>query len=102
MILEKHREELMDYVIYSSDEVEAAKHILLNAYFQKKVDSGEMNLIQALIKQKQIDKDLDKGIKDFENGNYVESEQLIEAVLKRSQFAQKTSWRRLFLLMRYR
>lgn len=72
MILEKHREELMDYVIYSSDEVEAAKNILLNAYFQKKVDSGEMNLIQALIKQKQIDKDVKKGREEIRQGQFVE------------------------------
>ncbi len=80
----------MDYVIYSNDEVEAAKHILLNKYFQKKVDSGEMNLIQALIKQKQVDKDLDKGVKDFKSGKYVGSEHLVDAVLKHSEFTQKT------------
>lgn len=79
----------MDYVIYSNDEVEIAKTLLLNDYFRKQVDSGELNLIQALIKQKQVDKDLNKGIKDFENGYYVASEALVDAVLERSQFAQK-------------
>lgn len=43
-----------------------------------------MNLIQALIKQKQIDKDLAKGIKDFENGRYIESGQLLDSIERRA------------------
>lgn len=76
----------MDYVIYSNDEVEAAKNILLNAYFQKKVDSGEMNLIQALIKQKQIDKDLKKGREEIRQGQFVElgSGQLLQNIKQRA------------------
>lgn len=76
----------MDYVIYSNDEVEAAKSILLNAYFQKKVDSGEMNLIQALIKQKQIDKDLKKGREEIRQGQFVElgSGQLLQNIKQRA------------------
>ncbi|MGY0400283.1 MAG: hypothetical protein ACWIPH_10280 [Ostreibacterium sp.] len=72
----------MDYVIYSNDEVEVAKNILLNTYFQKKVDSGEMNLIQALVKQKQIDKDLKRGREDMCQGKFVElgTGQLLENI----------------------
>ncbi len=75
----------MDYVIYSNDEVEAAKSILLNGYFQKKVDSGEMNLIQALIKQKQVDKDLKKGRDEVAEGRFVElgKGQLLDNIKKR-------------------
>lgn len=79
----------MDYVIYNRDEVDHAKNILLNTYFQKKVDDGEMNLLQALLKQKQIDKDLEKGQNDYLNTNYVEADNLLEAVLKRAECAQK-------------
>lgn len=72
----------MDYVIYNSDEVENAKSILLNPYFQQKVNAGEMNLIQALIKQKQIDKDLEQGREDIRQGKYVElgTERLLDSI----------------------
>lgn len=83
----------MDFVIYSNEEIENAKHILLNSYFQEKVNNGEMNFIQALIKQKQIDKDFERGREEIRRGEFVElgTGKLLENIKNRANVAKTQS-----------
>lgn len=60
-------------VMFSNSQIERAKNKLLGEYFLVKVESGELDIFQALEAQAQILADVEQADKDFEAGGCVKA-----------------------------
>lgn len=60
-------------VMFSNRQVERAKKTLLGEYFLEKVESGELDIFQALEAQAQILANVEQAEKDFAEGNCVKA-----------------------------
>lgn len=57
-------------VMYSSKRIEKIKKNLLGEYLLEQVESGQMDLLDALEMQATIMQDIEKADKEIENGDY--------------------------------
>lgn len=68
-------------VMFSNSKVERAKKALLGEYFLEKVESGELDIFEALEAQAQILADVEQADKDFAAGKCVKaSPKMFEAI----------------------